>query len=178
MGLDRWNQEREDAPAEFKKVAGAKDDAPEKEVKAPKKATAKKETEAPSEDKVEKPEKAPKKKATKKDAEEAEEIKEAEDVKEPKATKEAKATKAKKEPKEPKTPKEPKAKAEKHGLLVDVSGDIKSFNSSEFPIPISMVFSILKLPNDLSLSKFSAICSCIWLVMNVKVNYIYVITKR
>ena len=92
LGLDRWNQEREDAPAEFKKVAEAKEEKPKKEAKEPKKAKATKADKVSTEENVEPKEKATKKKATKKDSKETEEVKE------------TKATKAKKEP---------KAKAEK-----------------------------------------------------------------
>jgi len=78
LGLDRWNQEREDAPAEFKKAAEdakkAKDAKPEKKAK---------------EAKVKEP-KAIKEPKVKKEAK----------VKEPKAVKETKPKKAKKTDKE------------------------------------------------------------------------------
>ena len=94
MGLDRWNQDREDAPEEFKKTSAEKEEKEVKEVKKKKstKAKAKAEVEEPldAESEVEeKPKKTRAKKAVKEDAEAVEE-----EVKPEKKTRGRKAKKA------------------------------------------------------------------------------------
>jgi len=99
LGLDRWNQEREDAPAEFKKDAEAEDKKSKKEAKAPKstkepkKAKATKETVAPKAVKEPKVAKVAKETKANKEVKEPKETKAKKEAVEAKATKPVKATK-------------------------------------------------------------------------------------
>ena len=87
MGLDRWNQDREDAPEEFKKVSSEKEDKKKKTTKSKAKAEAEVDSEVEVE---EKPKKTRAKKAVKEEkAEDAEE-----EVKPEKKTRGRKAKKA------------------------------------------------------------------------------------
>lgn len=72
MGLDRWNQEREDAPEEFKKQK-AEEDKKAKKVKEPKAEKAEKPAKAPKAAKAEKPAKEEKEKKPRKTKAKAEE---------------------------------------------------------------------------------------------------------